>query len=193
MRALPLLCLALAAGCFGGTSSRLFTLAAPPPAPADDGRTAAFGLGPITLPDYLQRTAVVTRTSPTELTLSDGDAWAEPLHAGTTRVLTTTLQAQLAPERIVGFPWNPGDAPALAASVEIVRFERQPDGQVALDARWTLRRPGQGVLGQQETNCREPLPPKADTPTVVEAMSRCLGTLGTDIASAARPLMGRSR
>jgi hypothetical protein len=193
VRVLPVLAMALALGCFRSTPTRLFTLTAAPPTPADDARAAAFGLGPVTLPDYLERTPIVTRTSATELKLSDRDVWGEPLHAGTTRVLTANLQALLAPERIVAFPWTPADAPALAVSVEIVRFERQPAGEVALDARWTLRRPGHGVLGQHETTCREPLPPDAATPAVVEAMSRCVATLSADVAAAARPALERTR
>src|SRR4030095_6149431 len=72
-------------GCFGSTPPTHFYLVpsltggdTAPPVSADQ-RDLTLGVGPVTVPPYLDRSQIVTRTSRAKLTLADFDQWAGPL------------------------------------------------------------------------------------------------------------------
>src|SRR5215472_9833670 len=73
-------------------------------APARTTRTSRdllVGLGPITLPRYLERPEVITRLSNTEFSVSANDRWGEPLEANVSRVLEQDLSGDLPNSEIV--------------------------------------------------------------------------------------------
>ena len=62
----------------------------------DDPGTAAaqgpvIGVGPITVPKYLDRPQIVTRSGRNQLALGEFDRWAEPLQDNVLRVLAENL------------------------------------------------------------------------------------------------------
>jgi uncharacterized lipoprotein YmbA len=122
---------------FPGDQSHLLT-AVPEPAPTIRFH-ATVGVGPVLLPDYLDRLQVVTRTPSGELAVSDTQRWAEPLQEGLIRVLDENLSALLGTERIVRFPWPRSLTPEYQVALEVLRFESGPDAMLRLDARWWLR------------------------------------------------------
>jgi uncharacterized lipoprotein YmbA len=65
-----------------------------------------IGVGPVEFPDYLKRLAVVTRTGPNRVELSDNKRWAEPLHRNFDRVLSENLATLLDTQRIDKYPWS---------------------------------------------------------------------------------------
>ena len=97
---LVLLALILAA-CGTTHNYRYYTLASVPAVP--DGRAAdagkvphILGLGPVTIPDYLDRPQIVLRTSRNELVLSENSRWAGSLANDSVRVLEENLNSMLA-------------------------------------------------------------------------------------------------
>ena len=66
-----------------------------------------IGVGPITLPKYLDRPQIVTRAGSNQLALAEFDRWAEPLQDNVARVLAENL----APPH----PHGSGPAAGLAA------------------------------------------------------------------------------
>ena len=180
--------LALACAACSPRPSRFFTLAPQPmPAEATIHPTGVLGLGPVDIPAYLDRTAIVTRVSDAEVRLSGRDVWSEPLHSAVTRLLAADLQAALGSERVVLYPWDVAAAPPVAVAVDVLQFEKQPGPEVLLVARWRVGVPRQPARLLRETTCREPLAGEhPDTPAVVDAMSRCVAQLAGEIASAVR-------
>src|SRR5271155_2651372 len=93
--------LAVAGGCFSPRPdpSKFFVLApvevAAPNSVAPAGLTASsgptIGIGPIKLPEYLDRDEVVTRVGPNRLELSDQNRWAEPLDNNFKQVMAQDL------------------------------------------------------------------------------------------------------
>ncbi|HUI28399.1 MAG TPA: PqiC family protein [Candidatus Kryptonia bacterium] len=169
--------------------SRFYTLAVLPEAQAAaPGRAHAasgpiYGLGPITLPAYLDRNEIATRVSPTELTYADNDRWAERLEANATRVLLQNLSSLLATERIVTFPW-PLDVPVdYQIEVTVLRFERTAAGEATLSARWRIKdvRKGKTVRFNESDFTQ---PGAGTTADSVTALSAALGDLSREIAAA---------
>lgn len=193
MRALALVLAAAVAltGCSLGPRpdrSRLYTLT--PLADVADGSATLtdleLGLGPVTLPEYLERPALVTRVAATEIQLSAQARWAEPLDEAIERTLRQNLDALLAPRRIASHPWPPSQRPELAVALDVTRFELDARGDALLGARWTLRDGRTGaVFDARQTSLLEPAGGGGTGPGV-EALSRALAGLSREIALAVR-------
>jgi len=157
---------------------------APDAAPADGSSASnlAIGVGPIKLPQYLRRPEVVTRTSPSELALSDTDRWAEPLESGFVRVLSENLSRQLGTQRIVTFPWYSSSRLDYQVQINVKRFETDSKGKPELDAQWSIR-DGRGtkMLVARESDISEPPDPGDPSPSV--GLSQALSSLSQQIAS----------
>ena len=100
--------------------------------------TLTIGLGPITIPPYLDRPEVVTRLSETEFSVSDSDRWGEPLDISVPRVLAQDLSTDLPGLQIVPFPWSRKTQLDYRVSVDFRRLERTADGRAEVQAVWTL-------------------------------------------------------
>src|SRR4030095_6551025 len=64
----------------------------------------ALGVGPITLPGYLDRDQLVTRISENRLAVAENDRWGEPLEENVSRVISQNLSLLLADDKVTRFP-----------------------------------------------------------------------------------------
>jgi uncharacterized lipoprotein YmbA len=141
----------------------------------------AIGVGPVTLPDYLSRTEVVTRLSGNQVEISPVDRWAEPLDRNFSRVLAQNLIEMLGTPRVAKFPWGASKID-YQVQINVYRFEPMANGSARLLARWAIKdgRTGEIVTARQ-TDVSEPTAGKSDAST---ALSTGLGALSRDIAKA---------
>lgn len=181
-------------GCLGGASAptRFYTLvpvAVPPTeaSPITGDRGPAIGVGPVTLPGYLDRREIVTRRGRDEIELGEFDRWSEQLKDGATRVLGEDLAILLRTDR-VALPSGRGSLPVqYQVIVEVARFEGVAGADVTLEARWRIL----GGDGKELALRRSTVTEVVGAPgygALVAAMSRALGALGRDIATAIRDL-----
>ena len=119
----------------------VLTQAASPPAASPAGCAAArvVGLGPIRLPEYLDRSQLVTRVAANQLRISEFERWAEPLGDAFASTLRQDLAATLPSDAIVVYPWNAPTHPDVEIAIDVLRFERVSDRAVEVAARWTIR------------------------------------------------------
>ena len=75
------------------------------PLSAADSRDLTIGVGPVTLPPYLDRPQIVTNTSRAKLTLAEFDQWAAPLHDIFSRALAENLALLIPTDRVLLHPW----------------------------------------------------------------------------------------
>jgi uncharacterized lipoprotein YmbA len=139
------------------------------------------------VPAYVDRPQIVTRRSADEVDLSEFDRWAEPLADSVPRTIAANLGALLPGDRIALFPWAGSRPVQYQVVIDIARFDGALGGLVSLDARWR-------VLGPERTDVREGRFAGTE-PTggpgyaaLVAAMSRSLGALSREIATAVRAL-----
>ena len=151
------------------------------------GFDRSIGIGPILIPDHLER-GLVTRLDHDEIAISDTDRWADPLHDSLSRGLRQNLTALLHTDRIVLYPWELSASPDVAVTVEVLQFERTARGTANLTARWTLERGSDRTpLVTEETRVSRPIQ-GTDTGAAVAALSSALVVLSEHIASAVRRL-----
>jgi uncharacterized lipoprotein YmbA len=153
-----------------------------PPTPAGK-RELTIGVGPVTLPPYLDRPQIVTRASRTKLNLGEFDQWAAALQDGATRVLAENLSLLIPTDRVVLHPWPRQTAIDYQVTVEVSQFDKTMGGEVVLAARWSLAAADGADLLLRKTRYSTPAGGQ-DYEATVTAMSRTLEALSRDIATA---------
>ena len=140
--ALLLIFATLLPGCATTPETKLYLLAAMEsgaPFAGEAGQAPVIGLGPVKLPDYLDRSQIVYRVSENRLAAADFHRWAEPLAANVVRVLSENLAARFPASRILAYPWPKSEAPDYQLLVEVLRFDAGPDDAVHLIANWSVQ------------------------------------------------------
>jgi hypothetical protein len=173
-------------GCLGPRpdASRYFTLPTPATSPAPGPGVASLGLGPVTLPPYVARLEIASRTGPDEIRYAASDRWAAPLDEMVARALAAEFRARVPAREVVRWPWPLQSPPEATVSVDFVRLEEDAAGGATLEALWTATvRGGPAVSG--ETRVKEP-GVAGDTPGSVAGLGRALGRLAADVAGALR-------
>lgn len=95
-------------------------------------------VGPVTVPEYLERPQIVTRLSSNELRLSESHQWAEALDQNVSRVIAENLSAALHTDHVVLYPAKQAAAVQFRIVVRIVRFDAAEDGVTVLEAFWRV-------------------------------------------------------
>jgi uncharacterized lipoprotein YmbA len=144
-------------------------------------KDAVVGLGPVRIPEYLREQALLTRTSPTELTRSTSDRWSEPLESMLPRVLADDLSQILDNRRIRSFPWYSSERPDWQIEVDLVRFEPDREGEISLVASWRVRELGGTRSAADEFRVTRRAE-SADPAQRAQALSAALGALAEELA-----------
>ncbi len=178
----------LTTGCLSPRNdpSQFYVLAAS----ADTARAAPadliIGLGPITLPQYLHRPQMVTRTGEHQMTLSEVHRWAEDLEAGIARVMREDLQRVTGASQVLSYPWLASRTVHYAIEVDILRFEGHAAGAVQLWAAWRIRDMAtREVVVTQESRITQQAA-GATRSEIVSAQSQAIVALSREIAAALR-------
>jgi uncharacterized lipoprotein YmbA len=184
----------LLAACAAALPNRLYTLTPAADTGAQEaGAGPVLGLGPVSLPDYLDRPEIVTRTGDYGVRLGEFDKWAEPLEPMFLRLLAERLRRETGSREVVLLPSRRETEPASAVEVEIDRFDAGEGGEVVLDARWRVRQTEGGrTLRAGRSLVREQGTPVPGYDGIVAAMSRAVDGLAREIGAAV-PRSGPSR
>jgi hypothetical protein len=98
----------------------------------------AIGIGPVRIPEYLDRRNLIVRSRQSEYEIVELAQWAEPLADTFGRVLADNLSVLLGTRRVVQFPWRPAVPVDYQLAVQVVQFDGSLDEQVVLRAQWQL-------------------------------------------------------
>ena len=181
----------LAGGCSLGRPSpptRLYVLTALAETDGSQGAAATSGLalavGPVGLPEYVDRPQIVTGDSGNELQRATFEQWAEPLTTNFTRILANNLSILLGTDRVAIFPWR-GSVPIdYQVVVDVTQFLGTRNGSVSLVALWrVLGKDGREVLISRQSRFTEATGSQ-DYGALAAAMSRTVASLSHEIAAA---------
>jgi uncharacterized lipoprotein YmbA len=167
--ALPL----LAIGC-SSPQPNLYTLAPRPGTPIDRP-LPSVALQSVGVAKYLDRPQIVRHRSAYELAVSDAARWGEAMDEMVPRVLVDDLAQRLPATPIATASSGMVPEAKRILTVDIDRFDADPDGTVVLEARWSLR---SGARDGKMQTTRIAVPAgSTQTADLVAAMSTCLAQL----------------
>jgi uncharacterized lipoprotein YmbA len=147
-----------------------------------------IGIGPVHLPEYLDRPEIVTRINSNELKLAELDIWAEPLQVNLTRVLVENISRLLNAEPVAVFPWGTSPQIDFQVDIEVVRLDGDMAGEAFLTAQWSiLNSSNKSILISKKSQYTEPAGGTGYS-ALVATQSRMIGVLSHDIAEAIKSL-----
>ena len=126
-------------GCGSAPASKNYLLSAQAQQ-IPSGTSPAVGVGPIEIPEYLNRDALVYNRGGNRLHIARLERWAEPLDSSISRVLRLNLASILNTQDVQAFPWSKSNRPEYGVGVTILNFDANNDS-AKLVVEWHLRRP----------------------------------------------------
>ncbi len=171
------------AACAESQPSRFYLLSSLPPAEASgSGKPLSVGVGPISMPEYLNRPQIVTRETDTKLALAEFDRWGEPLGELFSQVMAANLSSLLKTERVYSLPRRRTASLDYQVEIDVYRFDADQAGLVHLTARWSLY--GKGGKKLLETGTVSFTEPGGRSPdALADGMSRVVERFSRSIAS----------
>jgi hypothetical protein len=171
-------------GCASTEPARFYTLSPLPGTQAPAAKPClTLGLGPVNLPQYLDRPQIVTQTSAHEMKLGDFDQWAEPLEKTFARTLGENLSAFLCVEAVLEYPWKGSERVDYQVTVTVGRFHGMPDNSALLQAQWTVAKgDSEKTVAKRQSSIRIPVDGSGYA-ALVAAQSRALEKLSGEIAA----------
>ena len=144
-----------------------------------------IGLGPIQLPEYINRPQIITRNSAHHMNMSEVHRWVEPLNDSIKRMLVINLSNNLNSNRIYWIPRAERQFPLeLRIAIDIGRFDGQLGDKVVLESRWSIFDKDDQPLLTRVSLVEEPVKGQGYEDLVI-AMNRALRALGLEISQAA--------
>lgn len=183
-------------GCSASKPSNYYLLSTLP-APEAPIRSAAsdqlaVGIGPVTLPGYLDRPQLVTRASANRLDLSEFDRWAEPLQDMFSQTLSENLSTLIGTDLVYVLPSRHLPKLDYVVAVEVLRFDRGADGEIALLARWTVLTGDEAkTLTARKALINDRVSQDGGPEETIVAMSRTVEALSREIARDLQGVAGR--
>lgn len=145
----------------------------------------SIGVGPISLPAYLNRMRITTREATNELRFHETERWGQPLQEAIQYTIAENMVALLGTSGIVLHPWYATRAPDYSVSVDVVRFERDASGSVVLAAQCEVRDADGQVLAVVPFIETRP-PSDATISGSVQAQSELIAQLSREVADVIR-------
>lgn len=145
--------------------------------------TPSLGIGPIAIPEYLNRNNLVYNQRDNKLHVSATERWAEPLESGLERVVGLNLAVLVNTQNVRFFPWNAQRAPDYGVKINLLTLDASDD-TARLTAEWLVYKPSTSATIQRRiTQLQQPLPAGELSPEqIAPAYSELLYQLSEEIA-----------
>jgi uncharacterized lipoprotein YmbA len=146
-----------------------------------------IGLGPIRIPEYLNRPQMIVAISENQYRLAEDHRWAERLDQNISLALFEALPRQIGTDRIVRYPWPQRQIVDYQVGIDILEFNVDASGQSRLIAQWFVKRKDKPTIDKRSVY---QFPASTtDHAVMVKAQSQCLTRLGQEISGTLRQLM----
>ena len=178
----------LLAGCGSSPTASFYTLSAgaAPEGMAPPQATAAYrvAIGPVTVPEVVDRPQFVVRVGANRVTIAEQQRWAAPLKSEIPRVIAENLSQLLGTKQVSAYPQSATSDAEYRVSVDIQRFDSALGEAVTIDALWAVRR-ASGEPSTGRSLVSEPAG-GGGYDALVAAHNRALARVSRDIAEAIR-------
>lgn len=176
-----LLILGLLAGCVTTPQARFYALSAAVPA-GSVTTNLSLALGPVDLPEYLDRPQMVTRAGGSRLTVDEFNRWGGALEEEIGRVLALYLGRRLGAQHVYSYPSRIAAETDYRIAIQIRSFDGTLGGEVHLDVAWSLIDERSAKVVQTRQTAYQGLAGGTDYDAYAAALSDLLVRLGDDLA-----------
>jgi len=97
-----------------------------------------IGVGPVKIPEYLDRPQMVTRNKQGVLKFDEFDRWGESLDLGVARLVREDLAVMLPGSKLVLYPWDLGLTVKYQVTLEVVQLDSELDRDMRFVVQWTV-------------------------------------------------------
>lgn len=177
----------LLAACGSSLPARFYTLSSLPIQMSTEKtvlseKNRVIAIGPIEIPEYLDRVEIVTRADNNRLIMSEFDLWGGSIKTDISRVLVENIGQLLDGDGLAVIAWKTTMRESYRIPVIINQLDVIPGINLTLKAQWAvLDKDGRTSLSFREIIVTKPVK-GSDYGTIVAAMSEALGDLSKSIA-----------
>lgn len=169
-----------------GTSppTRLYIIE--PMSAVDSARVDAgpsIAVGPISLPEYLDRKEILTHDERYRVNAAEFDRWAEPLDHSISAALAENLSILVPTDQVVVYPLDSAHTVDYTIALHIITFGTEPSGEVVLKAFYVIYDAANVAVARRKARYSEQRRGNNVIDTVA-AMSRAIEQLSRNIADA---------
>ena len=152
------------------------------------GKSLSVLVGPITLPNYLDRNQMVTVAGKNEMALDEFNRWVESLQDGFYRVLLEDLSWLLKTPEVYRYDRDGSNSPDYQVVVDVTRFDCRPGEDAVLTVFWTVKGMGDSASSiRRKSVFRAPVS-GAGFSGIVDAQNQTLTAFSREIASTIQSL-----
>lgn len=101
-----------------------------------------IGIGPARFPKLIERSQIVTRTTPNTIDLDEFNRWGGSLKQDFLNVIAENLNMLTGSRQILVYPWVSAFSPAWRIEFDVHQFDGALGGSVLLNVTWTIKKQG---------------------------------------------------
>ena len=151
----------------------------------DPDDAVMLGIGPLSIPDYLNRSQIVTRDVDAQMRLDDFSRWTEPLADSMHRIVSTDVDNLLHGVVVVMYPYDAVVRSHLDYRLvgDVNRFDADSSGLVVLEIQWAIVDTEANLLVPTRRNrYQAQMVTSGDFGAMVAAMNDVLSQFSRDVA-----------
>jgi uncharacterized protein len=185
---LALLTAATLAGCGSSPQAKFYTMS-PGSAieRAESKATFIVAIGPVSIPDMLDRPQIVTRAGASQVTINEFARWAGPLQSEIPRVIAGNLTQMLNGAPVYIYPQSANVKADYKVMLDVQQFDSALGDAASLEVLWSVQPAKGGELKSGRAVVREATGADKGYDALVAAHNRALTAVSRDIAAAIRP------
>jgi len=147
-----------------------------------------IGVGPVRIPEYLNRPQIVTKDKEGMLTFAQFDRWGESLDFALARLISAHLTVMLAGVSLEVYPWNISIPVKYQVLADVVQLESELDKDLVFAVQWSiLDAQNSKMLLTKRFEFSKPIDPH-NYSGLVKTLSTACASLSSEIAEAVATL-----
>jgi uncharacterized lipoprotein YmbA len=177
----------LACACSPSPRIDFYSLSSPPApsAPSAPVSTLAVHIGPVTVPDAVDRPQMVVQRDDNRADIDDQHRWVEPLRNAIPRLVADAIAHELGTPNVLTSRQSSALDIDYRVAIDVQHFESSPS-EVFEDVMWTIRSRKTQAPRLGRSTVREPAAQGAEG--IAAAHSKALARVAHDIAEAIRAM-----
>ena len=143
-----------------------------------------IGVGPVKIPEYLDRPQMVTKDKEGILKFDEFDRWGESLDIGMARLIREDLTVMLPGAKLTLYPWNPSIAVKYQVVLEVVQLDSELDKDMSFVVQWmVIDAQNSKTVIIKRSEFRQPIIPQ-NYSGLAKTLSTACASLSSQIAEA---------